>query len=293
VSPSENTNDGGYHHTTASNTVRATPLGKSGRVIERLMADIDRLKRDLLIETTRRQELESRDEATKDTLARLQTEVGHLERARDTETTALGRRDRKIEEMRVEVEREKQRRERAEEEAREAVRIADERVSEAEEVRRRACDKADRVDQEMMVLQKEHMSMEAEYRRRTEALEKVFGQVLEEKEEERAKVQRLDVVLEQMGQEIERANKVNAKMGVALDQYKMVKEEEVAVLREKMKGLEELDGVTREETLKVLDEARWLVTLNKKQHAAEKEKNHETTADQQDTATWQEFWKKS
>lgn len=255
------------------------------------MADIDRLKRDLLIETTRRQELERRDEATKDTLARLQTEVGHLERARDTETTALGRRDRKIEEMRVEVEREKERRERAEEEAKQAVRIADERVSEAEEMRRRACDKADRVDQEMLVLQGEHISMEHEYRRRTEALEKVFGQVLEEKEEERAKVQRLDVVLEQMSQEIERANKVNAKMGGAFEQYKVVKEEEVNVLREKMKAMEELDGVTREETLKVLEEARWLVTLNKRQHVVEKEKNHETTADQ-DTAAWQEFWKK-
>jgi len=258
------------------------------------MADIDRLKRDLLIETTRRQELERRDEATKETLARLQTEVGHLERARETETTALGRRDRKIEEMRVEVEREKERREREGDEAREATRIADERVLEAEEVRRRACEKADRVHREMLVLQEEHISMEQEYRRRTDALERVFGQVLEEKEEERAKVQRLDVVLEQMGQEIERANKVNAKIGVAFEQYKTIKEEEVTTLQGKMKRLEELDVVTREETLKVLEEARWLVTLNKRHTAVERSKarDPETTPDQ-DTTAWQDFWKKS
>jgi len=260
------------------------------------MADIDRLKRELLIETTRRQELERRDEATKDSLARLQTEVGHLERARETETTALGRRDRKIEEMRVEAERERERREQAETEAREVVRAAEERVAEVEETTRRACGRADRVEREMLVLQQEHVNMQAEYRQRTKVLETAFGQVLEEKEEERAKVQRLDVVLEQMGQEIERANKLNAKLGAAFEQYKAIKDDEIVVMRGKMKGLEELDAVTRRETAKVLEEARWLVTLNKR-HAGQQDaataRAPDSALGELDTAAWQEFWKKT
>lgn len=228
------------------------------------MSDIDRLKRELQLETTRRQEIERREEATKATLARLQTEVANLERAKDVDDAALGRRDRKIEELKADVERETGRREKAEIEARMAIEGAQEKVKDCQAKVGMAGDRRRQVEREMTVLEEGHKSMRELYQTRTEELERVFGAVLEEKEEELAKVKRLDVVMEQMRQELERANRANKEMGRAFEAYRSIKDQEVEKIRKEARRRDEEDGVTREETRKVLEEARWLLTLGKK-----------------------------
>jgi chromosome segregation ATPase len=233
-------------------------------VIEKLQSEIDRLKRDLLFESTRRHEVERREEAQKDALARLHREVENLERARGVDRGVLGRRERKVEELREEVAREVGRREKAEGECRERVGEAEEVKRRAEQSERRAEERAVQVAVEMKVLQDAYAATEASYRTRTETLERAFGQVLLEKEEEACKVKRLDVVVEQMGQELQRAERTNKLLSDGFKEYKQIKDEELRKFKEKASRDEERDYRVRQEMERVVEEARWLVTLGKR-----------------------------
>jgi len=241
---------------------RAT-LGKSGRVIERLMADIDKLKRELNAEISHRQEIEKREEMGKSALEALRLGNEHLTQGNEIDATVLKRRDRKIEEMRVEVEGERERRLRAEESAREAVREREEAVEAAIREVGEAREKAGLASGHAEVLGRSHMQLGVEYWQRAERFTKDLQRVEEEREEERQKMKRLDVVVEQLRQEIERSSKINGTMGKSFEAYKEDCEVRIKRLQAQATGRDAEDVALREETQRVVGEAKWLISLGK------------------------------
>lgn len=241
---------------------RAT-LGKSGRVIDRLMADIDKLKRELNTEISHRQEIEKREGMGKSVLEALRTENEHLTQAKEIDATVLKRRDRKIEEMRVEVEGERERRLRAEETAREAVREREEAVEAATREVGEARERAGLASGHAEVLGRSHRQLGVEYRQRAQRFTKDLQKVEEEREEERQKMKRLDVVVEQLRQEIERSSKINGSMGKSFEAYKEDCEGRIQRLRAEAKARDTDNAALREEAQRVVGEARWLIKLGK------------------------------
>jgi len=77
------------------------------------------------------------------------------------------------------------------------------------------------------------------------------------------------VVVEQMGQERQRAERANKMLSEGFREYKRVQDEEVRRMKEKAKRDEEGEGKLRKEMENVVEEARWLVTLGKRGVAEE------------------------
>ena len=95
---------------------RATVGGKSGRVIERLMGDVDKLNRELKYSEAQLQEERSRCESATSSMESLRTTNANLSAIVESSKLAAQRRDRKLEELRVDLLSERVRREKAEKE---------------------------------------------------------------------------------------------------------------------------------------------------------------------------------
>jgi hypothetical protein len=81
----------------------ATTGGKSGRVIEKLMADSDRLKRELKEQVIKAEELQRSLQTYKPRIEALQTENENLSHARGVDQALLARRDRMIADLKEEL----------------------------------------------------------------------------------------------------------------------------------------------------------------------------------------------
>jgi len=208
--------------------------------------------------------MERREEANKSSMVQLAAEIVNLERAREGDVAALERRTRKVEELRTELEVERGRRVRAEEEANASKIEAEARVTSAGAVVEGALSKQEQAQTELAVQQSAHSALRAEYAARTAIIERSFGEVLQEAEVARLKTTRLDVVLEQMQVELDRTTRANEALKKGFEEYRTLKEKEVEKLRIKAEANEGEDARQRVEAARVLEDARWLITMGKR-----------------------------
>ena len=119
---------------TESEAGRLTPLnkaasgGKSGRVIERLMGEVDRLTRELKLATVKCEEEQRRSELARSAVDSLRVSNANLEAICDTTKSALDRKDRRIETLRSSLESEKTARHKAQTDMEEITKKAKEEV---------------------------------------------------------------------------------------------------------------------------------------------------------------------
>lgn len=246
-----------------SSAVGRATLGKSGRVIERLMADIDRLKRELNAEIQHRLDVEKREATNRATVDALRAENANLQQAKEVDAAVLKRRDRMIEDLRTELDQERRRRERAEESAKNAARERDEEIAgrrqevqEAREIAKHATGHAE-------VLEQSHRQLGTEYRQRCETFAKDLGQMTTERDDEARKVKRLDVVVEQLSQEVEKAKRLNGRMSETMEEYVGQSEKRIDAWRAEATAQRTRCGKLEEEAERVVGEARWLINSSK------------------------------
>lgn len=195
----------------------ATTSGKSGRVIERLMAENDRLKRDLDLANIRAQELEKSLSMCRPQMEALRQENENLSHARSVDSSLLGRRDRKIEDLKADNVMKTERMEKAEALMRQQQRQMEELKEASSREQQAMLEQSKHATVHAEILETSHKQLSAEYRARREAWEHDLAQVLEERERDRQRMARLDVVYEQMRQEHERTRKVQADLTARWD----------------------------------------------------------------------------
>lgn len=190
----------------------ATTGGKSGRVIEKLMTDNDRLKRELKEQIIKGEELQRSLQVTKPRIDALQAENDNLTHARGVDNALLARRDRMIAELKADLQGERKRRELFE--ARSQV-LETERDDAVEEKRRELqnlTESEKHATTHAAILETSHKQLSATYKQRLESTRKEVLALREFREEQEARLGRLDVVSEQMRQELERTKKVQGEM---------------------------------------------------------------------------------
>ncbi|KAL9626218.1 MAG: hypothetical protein Q9164_007921, partial [Protoblastenia rupestris] len=153
-----------------SSAVGRATTGKSGRVIERLMADVDRLQREKHLANVKLEEETKRSESARSVLQNLQVSNQHLESSHEIDKVALGKRDRKIEELRADLQIERSRREKAEADMRDTRLERDETVQEYQRQMLNERDKAKRSTTQYDILSKSWKSLEEKYERQTRKL---------------------------------------------------------------------------------------------------------------------------
>jgi len=195
------------------------------------MAENDKLKRELELSVLRAQELEKTLATYKPQMDALRTENENLSHSSNVDTNLLARRERKIDELKEQHTREHQ----------------------------NMMDQTKHATVHAEILETSHKQLSAEYRARREAWERDLATLNEDRDQDRQRMARLDVVYEQMRQENERTKKVQAEL--------MARWEEIEeAMHTSLEENESVNEKTRKKSVEmdqVVNEMRWLMGVQK------------------------------
>lgn len=243
--------------------------GKSGRVIERLMGENDHLRRDVKLKNLRYEEEAKRSEMARSKLESLQATNDNLVASHEVDKAALARRDRKIEELKAELEVERRRREMAEEQAKETSKERDEVVSYCRRELMEEKELAKKATTQYQVLSSSWQTLSEGYRRQLDKLKADIKLLAQRRAEDRQKLGRLEVVMEQTRRETERMSKVKQAVSKKFEDYKAETEDGIKGIREQATRNEEASHGALEEVEKVVREMRYVINLKKDLKEAE------------------------
>lgn len=247
----------------------ATTSGKSGRVIERLMTENDKLKRDLNAQMIKCQELEKSLQTYKPQIEALRQENDNLSHARGVDSGLISRRDRKIEELKVDLASERQRREKAESLARQRERERDDLEEQTRREMQSLTESTKHATLHAEILETSHRQLSAEYQARAEAWKKDLGALAEGREQDRQKLARLDVVTDQMRQELERSKKLNGELAESWERYREENDQQLQGLVEEGKQENERTRKLSTEMDQVVNQMRWVMSVKENVKGAE------------------------
>lgn len=241
---------------------RAT-TGKSGRVIERLMGDNDRLQREKNFATVKLEEEVKRSESARSALETLQASNQNLMSMHEQDKSVLARRERRIEELRVDLGAEKSRREHAECETRETKgerdRVVEKLMRETMEEREQSRRSTSQYD----VLSKSWKGLEEKYSRQMQKLKVDVQTLQDEIEKDKNKLARLEVIEEQLRQEGEKTRRAKEKLSKDFENYKIEKEEGIREMREQAEKNELANSQALAEMGILLGEMKYVVNVRK------------------------------
>lgn len=188
---------------TMSPNSRST-TGKSGRVIEKLMAENDRLKRDLKVETTAKEEERRAREAIRSSRDLLQSVNDNLVHQTNVDKTSMARKDRKIEELKADRDNERNARIKAEQNLKSHVSETDNSMKEMQDKLAAALAERDHAVTQYAALQDGWKRLDDSYRSSLDKLKRRFDALQTERERDKQLLRRLEVTTEQQRQEVEK-----------------------------------------------------------------------------------------
>ena len=241
---------------------RAT-MGKSGRVIDKLQGDNDRLQREKKLAIVKLEEEVKRGESARLALESLQVSNNNLISIHESDKSFLSKKDRRIEELRADLEMERSRRDSAERATRESRRERDEVV---EKLRREAVEdkeQAKKANCQYDVLSKSWKSLEDRYERQILKFRSDLAVLREELGCDKQKLTQLEVIMEQLRQEGDKTRKAKERLSSDLQAYKAEQEAGIRGMRERA----QLNDSAHEQTLKhmetMLGQMRYIVNVKK------------------------------
>ncbi|KAA6409727.1 MAG: hypothetical protein FRX48_06339 [Lasallia pustulata] len=252
-----------------SSAVGRATTGKSGRVIERLMADNDRLQRELTLSNAKNEEEAKRSEWAKSTLESLRATNENLHAMQEVDKAALLRKDRKIEELRADLEAEKARRAQAENETRETVRERDEAVGKFKKQIMEEKEVARKSTSQYEILSSSWRSLDDGYRRRTQKLKADVKDISHKREEDVQKIEQLEIVVEQLKRESEKMAKVKEQVLRDFEDYKREKEAGMREIRKRAERNESANEEALGEMNRVMGEMKYVINIKRDVRGAE------------------------
>lgn len=200
--------------------------GKSGRVIERLQADNDRLKRELNAEVTRREEAQRSLQTHKPQLDALREENANLAQMHESSSGLLTRKDRKIAELKEELDHERKRRAEAERRTRDAEKKRDEIEEQSRRKVQQSTEMSKQHERQLSIQQASYAQMSTEYQQRTDTVNNQMQTLTKQREEDKRNLAKLEIVCEQMRQKMEHSERLNHDLSDTIDLWKQERDEE-------------------------------------------------------------------
>ncbi|KAF4634019.1 hypothetical protein G7Y89_g4090 [Cudoniella acicularis] len=246
-----------------SSAVGRANLGKSGRVIERLMGENDMLKRDLHIERLRAEESKQAVKMAEGKMEALTSEYeGKLHEAAINKTL-LRRKERQVEDLKSQVEGEK-RRANAAVEGEHMWRDAMEKL---EEDSKRKVEEAQTyaalMEGRNNAMTSHWKEQGAEVSRTVSKLGKEIETLVEDRRGDDRRMNMLQDLCDQQTEQLLFLIKEKESIGAAFEAYKREQEESLAAIKEKAKAQEQLNDEIIRESQKVLGELKWALAVKK------------------------------
>nr|POF12741.1 hypothetical protein CFP56_09893 [Quercus suber] len=255
-------NESSTHQQWSSAIGHATTAGKSGRVIERLMTENDKLKRDLELQSLRVQELEKNAQTYRPQIDALKEKVDSLSHASTMDSSLIARRDRRIEELKADNTQMREGRDSLQRRLREVEKERDEMHEQSQREVQSLTESTKHATVHAEILETSHRQLKAEYTARREAWEHDLRALYEERDEQRSRIARYEIVSEQMRVEAERIAKLQTETLSRWEEYRDAVrrtkddvEETMTEVREKSDEMDE-----------VVSKMRWVMGLK---HARE------------------------
>ncbi|KAI9756162.1 MAG: hypothetical protein M4579_003975 [Chaenotheca gracillima] len=244
-----------------SSAVGRATTGKSGRVIERLQGENDRLKRDLKFEILRREEEQKKGEAARGQMEGLRITNGNLAQIAEGDKASLARKDRRNEDLKIDLESERARRTEAEAQLK-----AVQKDWETLEGELRAAARESAEAERKALAQYETLSMgwkhlEEGFRTKVEALRKDVTKMAKDGVEDGAKVQRLTLISEQQQKEIERLHVAKKAVDRGFEKYKSEADEGTRAIRESALQREVEHDQVMDDALSLLNSMRHVINV--------------------------------
>ncbi|MCJ1229406.1 hypothetical protein MMC12_006072 [Toensbergia leucococca] len=247
---------------------RAT-TGKSGRVIERLMGDVDRLQREKKLATVKLEEEVKRSESARLALEMLRATNENLIAMREADRSALARRERKIEELKADLDAEKSRREKAEKETVDTSRERDEIVGSCRKEVLEEKELSKKSTSQYETLSSSWKALDDGYRRQILKLNSAVQDMNDNMASDKRKLAQLEVVVEQLGQEGEKARIAKVRVSEEYEAYKKEKEDGIKHIRETAERNEVANEEALKEMEKVLGEMKYVIAVQQNLRAME------------------------
>lgn len=233
----------------------ATTAGKSGRVIERLMTENDKLKRDLELQSLRVQELEKNSQTYRPQIDALMEKVDSLSHASTMDSSLIARRDRRIDELKIDNTHMREGRDSLQRRLREAEKERDDVQDESKRELQSLAESTKHATNHAEILETSHRQLKAEYTARREAWEHDLHALHDERDEQRTRIARYEVVSEQMRVESDRIRKIQAEMLGTWKEYEQV-------LRDAKDEATESTAQVRKKSVEmeqVVNQMRWVI----------------------------------
>ncbi|GAB7342405.1 hypothetical protein MBLNU457_g0619t1 [Dothideomycetes sp. NU457] len=250
-------------------------MGKTGRVIERLMSDNDRLKREHRSTSAKCEEVTRALEATKPALDALRTENSRLTNIKSMDDNIIARRDRKIAELKAEIEVERQKRLAAESRAAEADRAREDGDELSRKQLQAALEEAKHATTHADILRTSHQQLSREYRTRFASTTKHLRELTDDREEDKKKLVKMDVVVNMMKKELERTRKQHQDYLVVSSKLEEAKSDKIEELEQEAVHMRQLVGKREEENLKLTEDMvetlgrmKWLMQMQMARESA-------------------------
>ncbi|KAL8944988.1 MAG: hypothetical protein Q9211_000421 [Gyalolechia sp. 1 TL-2023] len=246
-----------------SSAVGRATTGKSGRVIERLMADNDRLRRDKNLVEVRLEEEAKRSDSARTAMEGLRSTNENLTSVHDIDKILLSKRERKLEEMKLELEAERQRREKAETETKETRRERDEAVEGLKRELLTSKEQAIRATTQYDVISRSFKGLDDSYSRQTRKLRAEIKSLQDDLAADKQQLASIPTVMEHYRGESERAQDANTRLQQTFEAYKFEAENGMRRIREEAGRNAALNERTQEEMNKVLGEMKYVLNVKK------------------------------
>ena len=242
---------------------RASLAGKSGRVIEKLQSENDRLRRDLKLVTLQREEEQKRAEIARQGLESLRGINENLASQATAEQRAVDRKDKILERVKGELDRERELRTREGAQA-EAMRADNEaKLASVQEDLRRETEEARLWRTRHDALSSSWKRLEEEHKRNLERMRTDLDALQSTRKSDAQAVRRYETTVEQQSQEVDRMRSSNERMRHLHAEYKAEVERETKGTREAARRNEVESERILEESKRALGEMRYLNNISK------------------------------
>ena len=250
-----------------SSAVGHAATGKSGRVIHNLQEDIARLTRECSVYRSRAEETQRINDAFKTQVQNMTEQLQNLETANETNLQSINRKDRKIDELRSEVQTERQRRHRAEGETDKVnqlmAEVQDEfnrKSAELQEITNHARTQYD-------VLATSRQREQAEQQRKLKHIRDDFISLQDAYEKRNAEYERLDTIMAQKNREIEVNRENYDKVFNTFNTYKQARDQEARGLIERGHESEAKMNRALESLKEAEGEMKWAIRIKEMEGA--------------------------
>lgn len=242
-----------------SSAVGHASTGKSGRVIERLQGEIDRLNRDMQLLKARLDDSEKARETLSSQIIYLQDRNSNHEQSQEASLRQLQRKDRIIEELRENCLREKLRVAAAEQTAEEAAANEEGWRNEASRSRSLASQKETEYDTIATCRKVENERLRVSLKQ----IQDSFQDVLRQRTEDTGRQKRLELIAEQQRQTITQLQELNSKTNANFKAYRSEVDQAITELKDHVDTNDAVVRVKLEEMSKVTGQMKWVMAVDR------------------------------